>query len=490
MIKLLNRRPQVAGYLKIGVVVDGRRKDGSTYTRPSKLDHIEVTGTARDGADSLVPELDLMRVLIERMVAAGVDPMLCGGCPRAVALGFPHGLPRRLPIYLPHGELDRVFPNRLALYKSRTAECHGDGESAQRLMPVRGGKGELAYQDYGPCGEACPDFAGGKCKPNGKLYLCISGAPRVGAVYAFHTTSWGSISNIIDGLSSIADIAGTIEALPLFFDLQQRTVTPQRGGVGNASTAWIASVYFPGTERDLLKIAGEELAAIGAGRARVREIAAQIAAGAWIESPEDAARVEREFYAPRDVSADVEDGPSFPSSTQAASLGAPSTSGDVIDIEPVAGPQPTRAESSEAGVPSCGPTTQRRARERSAGKPVESEGAAEEAITNEDVTASTVGVPVAVPSGTSEPGPFDATQEEIDAARIGDAERVEIVNLFRAANLTVPRDCLKRASLICGREIKSTKDLTFGEFRDVTDHLRSAAKRVAGARPHTQESML
>ena len=326
MIKLLRRRQVITGWLKIGITTQGRRQDGSAYSAPMKVDHFELTGVERDGRDNLVPDVDLIRQLMDAFARNGQPMPTCGGCERAKSLGFPEGLPRRIPVYFEHDDLEKVIPNELAIYKGRQRYCHGDGETAKRLLPVKGNPQHLEYQDFGPCGELCPDFSAGTCKAMGTLLFSVPGAPRVGSVFAFRTTSWNSLNNIVSSLEDIREIAGTIELVPLFLDMQQKTVVPRRGpNAGRPTKAWVVVPYFPGTRAQLLAATVKELEAVGAERGRLRLLTAEAAAMVTAEPDADtAAAIEAEFYAGDGGSAEGAGAEERPQPTPAAPPSLPS----------------------------------------------------------------------------------------------------------------------------------------------------------------------
>ena len=294
-IKILRKGLPVIGYAKIG---EASLKTSKLKGAPCKWDHLELTGTVRDRDGRLIPDLELMRAVLE----AGAPT--CGGCERAKELGFQAGLPTRIGIYLPYDDPELVFPHRLAYYRGRTAYCVGDGETAERRVVKeiveKGGKqlpvfGEL--KPHGPCGGECPDFVSRRCKPNGKLRFVLGIQQSVGGVCEFRTTSWNSIANLHEGLEEIRRVTGgVLQWIPLYLDLSAQTVQPADGSA--ASKAYIVRLTAPGGPQALLTAASEMLRLRAPVIAEVRQLEAQISAGeAWAETPEEAEAVEAEFYA-------------------------------------------------------------------------------------------------------------------------------------------------------------------------------------------------
>ena len=294
MIKILGTGLPVIGYAKIG---QSSPKESRLRGAPERYDHIELTGRERDSIGRLVPDLPLMKQLVE-----SEEIPTCGGCERSKELGFPGGLPRRLPIYLPYNKLDLNLPNRLALYRSGTAFCVGDGEKGQRLKVITEarGDGQPAVfgppEPFGPCGPGCLDFEGGRCKPNAKLQFILATQKNVGGVFQFKTTSWNSIRNLIGSLEMIQTATGgMLQWIPLFFDVSPQTVQPKGGG--RANIAYIARVTFPGTPQQLLETVRDTLQLRAPLMAEIRQLEASIERGVdWKEPPEEAADVEAEFY--------------------------------------------------------------------------------------------------------------------------------------------------------------------------------------------------
>jgi hypothetical protein len=300
-IKLIEPRPSVRGYIKIGRTVKGVGQRGA-YTRPEKHDHFEITTSYREEQTQTEGEnLELDRELIDRIIALGGDSIpLCGGCDRSRALGYPKGLPQRLPVYLPSDEVETALPHWLAYYRGRARFCHGDGVTAARLTEKKDARGQPVFADprpWQPCGNTCPDLQARRCKPQGILRLCLGVQQSVGSVYEFRTTSWNSLRSLLGSIEWIRGITGgVIQFLPLFLDLRPITVRPKEG---RPSRAWVVALDYIGTPTQLAQAVAGELTSYAQARATLTRLTARI--DAQLETPEVAAAVEAEFYSPDQV---------------------------------------------------------------------------------------------------------------------------------------------------------------------------------------------
>lgn len=298
-IKILREGLPVIGFAKIG---EPSPKNSRLRGAPVKFDHIEITGLARDRDNRLIPD----RYQIDRVLEQGA--LTCGGCDRSKELGYPNGLPVEMGVMLQSNSLDVVLPNRLAWYRSRTAFCVGDGESAERLtitgekeIPGRQGEAPRMVTVYGPaqphrpCGFDCPDLQERRCKPNGKFRFVLATQQTVGGVYEFRTTSWGSIANLRNALREIAlTTGGVIAWVPLMFRIRRATVQSREG---IASQAMLATVEPPSGGPDaLLRAAAEVLRLRAPLMKEVRMLDTELQrAEQWGESPEEIADWRAEY---------------------------------------------------------------------------------------------------------------------------------------------------------------------------------------------------
>lgn len=297
-IKILKSGLPVVGYAKIG---EGTPKNSRRKGAPIKFDHLELTGVERDADGRLCADIPLMLKMIE----AGAKT--CDGCERSKELAdkwsvpeLEGGLPVELPILLPYDDLELNFPNRLAYYRSRTAYCTGDGETAERLTIVTtikvDGKDVYEYgkaEPYGPCGSACEDFEKRRCKPNARLRFVLAGQENIGGCYEFRTTSWNSIANLQQSLSLVQQMAGGVLSwIPLYFDIVPQTVQPRDGGPAN--TAYIARVSYRGNPQKLLETVHRNLTLRAPMMAEVKKLEAFASRG-WDMSADEIDEFRAEF---------------------------------------------------------------------------------------------------------------------------------------------------------------------------------------------------
>jgi hypothetical protein len=296
MIKGLGEDLPTKGFLKIGEKSDpNSRLKGA----PRKFDHIEITTRARDKKGNLTPDLAEMGKILSY---EGVTT--CGGCDRSRDLGFSEGLPTRVPVFLPYNEIENIIPNRLAWYRSGTAFCTGDMETAQRLKVLNEKELEQGTaqgpvygpaEPFGPCGEECPAFRQRKCKPNGRVSLILATQPSIGSVYQFKTTSWNSIRNVVNGLKGIQrQTAGVLQWVPMWFGIHPQSVTPKDGPT---NIQMIATIECPGDPNQALQLVLGTLRERAPLLAEVRKLEAGIVEEAhWVEGQVEGDAFQEEYY--------------------------------------------------------------------------------------------------------------------------------------------------------------------------------------------------
>jgi Recombination directionality factor-like len=253
------------GYIKIG---DKGGKSGA----PIKFDHFEIRTTQRDEQGRWLPDEAMMARVGEK--------------------------PTSLKIRLPFNDIDMVFSTTLAYYRGRNRFCWGDGESAQRLTVVSDGHSPRfgSPQPYGPCGEACKDFADRRCKPLATLQLILEEQQQVGGAYVFKTTSWNSIRNIASALAAIkAQTGGILAWVPLTMKLVPQVVQPKDGSPAN--TAYVVQIVFEGSPQQLLTTVRDLLATRAPLIQEIRELEAGLKALPEAgEDPIESADTQEEFY--------------------------------------------------------------------------------------------------------------------------------------------------------------------------------------------------
>jgi hypothetical protein len=234
-----NRAPSLRerGKIKIGIKGQTRKsQQGTEFQPPQKLDHFILT-TMETGADgNFVPDSELMQSIAAR---TGQD---------AAKL-------TRIPVQLMFNEIELNFASRYACYTGRLW-CSGDGETAQRMGPDN-------RMQAVPC--TCERIERGytgkdKCKINGNLAVLIDGAPGIGGVWRFRTTSFNSTDSLLASMAFIFRIAsGKLSGLPL-----ELVVTPKKVAdpQGKQQTVYVVGLEYAGSINDLrsagIQIAREE----------------------------------------------------------------------------------------------------------------------------------------------------------------------------------------------------------------------------------------
>lgn len=125
--------------------------------------------------------------------------------------------PKKLEILLPSEELDLTFPHWYKLYgRQRGLICKGDGESAQWRQE------DGTYVDR-EC--PCPLYEEGKCKMIGTLNLILPKIEGIG-VYQIVTSSYFSITNILNYLDMMQSTIGKISFIPLALEVRMEEFNP------------------------------------------------------------------------------------------------------------------------------------------------------------------------------------------------------------------------------------------------------------------------
>ena len=274
MIKNFIPRPSEVGRIKIGEKGELKTsQSGKQFAQPKKLDHFVITTMQRDAAGRFIPDTALMSRLTK---------------------GTNNGKLTEIPIRLIYDDIDLNFYTRFACYKGSRCWCSGDGEIAQRLT------GNNKYQEVPcPCERYEPLYNGpDKCKPIGILQCWIEGANRIGGVWRFRTTSWNSVSGILDSLLRFKAISGgPLAGIPLLLTLSPKTVTIPT--TGQSMTVYIVGVDYKGSMEELRELGYKIVRRRIEHQIRMDEIENQcrrMLVSPLAESPEEQAEAAAEFY--------------------------------------------------------------------------------------------------------------------------------------------------------------------------------------------------
>ena len=279
-MQIVNRKPSLPerGKIKIGKKGTPRTsKSGTTFSPPVKLDHFIITGMDRDGEENFIPDVELMKA-IAKETGQKADHLT------------------RIPVRLLYNDPALNLGTRYAAYKGRSVWCSGNGETAQRAVTKQG--------QYEPCECPCERIEQGyegnpKCKINGVLSVLIDGAPGVGGVWKFRTTSFNSVDGLAGSLAFMATITGgQLANLPLELVLREKMgVLPD----GTQQKIHIVAIEYAGN-LDELRGAGYKIALENSKASlRIEHIEAEARKSMELGDPEavfpgDDADVPEEFY--------------------------------------------------------------------------------------------------------------------------------------------------------------------------------------------------
>ncbi len=280
-MQIVNRKPSLPerGKIKIGKKGEPRTSKGNVqYSPPVKLDHFIITGMDRDKDGNFIPDVALMEAIAAET----------GQVPEKLT---------RIPVRLLYNDPALNMGTRYAAYKGRSVWCSGNGETAQRAVTKPGQYEEREC----PCERIEQGYEGDpKCKINGVLSVLIDGAPGVGGVWKFRTTSFNSVDGLAGSLAFMAAMTGgQLANLPLELVLREKMgILPD----GKQQKIYIVAIEYAGN-LDELRDAGYKIALENSkANLRIEHIEAEarksMELGVDPEAvfPDDDANVAEEFY--------------------------------------------------------------------------------------------------------------------------------------------------------------------------------------------------
>jgi hypothetical protein len=224
-IKNLSRGLAVMGYIKIGKKGEMKKSVNSVeYRQPKKLDHFEIVTREVDDSDNFKTDAEMMKILGDK--------------------------PTDIQIMLQYDQIDLNFPHYLAAYKGSKLFCRGNGDKAFR-------DAKEIVCDPLTCAIYQKKHADQKlqCKPQGKLYAILPQKNMIGGVYAFKTTSWESIRNIISSLELISSLTGGILAGLI---LKLKLIPTRDQTPTGTTTNYKVAVVYQGKPQELRMLAVDE----------------------------------------------------------------------------------------------------------------------------------------------------------------------------------------------------------------------------------------
>jgi hypothetical protein len=278
----LRLRDREVGAIKIGGLSDQVKKAGGTgrdWRPPVKFDHFVIITKERDSAGRF-------KVDQEAMAALGED-----------------GKPRRVGIYLLDDDPRINFGSWYAFYDSKHPRCLGDGVTAVRILKD-GTRQQVACSPEIDAPDRCPYLAQKLCKPHGKLQCLLQCKPMVGAVYAYRTCGWNSVSAIYTSQARILTLTGVLAALPLDLVVGPMTSPVEMKRDGKLQrvqqTYYVVHIEYKDEIAKLWELASGRRKLQAEHWQRMAEYAEVLPAGlieaAGMESDQEAAEIAQEFY--------------------------------------------------------------------------------------------------------------------------------------------------------------------------------------------------
>ncbi len=210
-----NSRRRITRRLAIGERVPIQ---GSNKTRPGKLDHFQF----RRKVGHKMWEVDT--TANERF----------GGRPTAISVILCNDDPEKV---LDSGLASfRSIPD--GKYKRQVLYCHGDNETAYRLISSAGPERRTLTCDK----NECPVFQDGDCKPYGVFHFQV---PELGGgIVEFKTSSWNTIDAVEAALEEISGITGGILAgIPVTLVVRPEMVRAKARG-GQLTKIYIVDIEY------------------------------------------------------------------------------------------------------------------------------------------------------------------------------------------------------------------------------------------------------
>lgn len=239
MALIKNRTPSLreCGKIKIGRKAAMRKsQSGAEFQPPVKLDHFLITTNEVGEDGNFVPDTELMQAIAQR-TGQQADKLTS------------------IPVTLLFNDVELNFASRYAAYQGKSLWCSGDGEAAKRMKSAQ----PAAWEQVAcPCERIERDYPGkDKCKINGSLAVLIDGAPGIGGVWRFRTTSFNSTDALLASLVFIHRIAsGKIAGIPLNLVVSPKKVADP---AGKQQTIYVVGLEYAGNIADLRR-AGIEIA--------------------------------------------------------------------------------------------------------------------------------------------------------------------------------------------------------------------------------------
>lgn len=269
--KLLKRRPQELGKIKIGGKGAERTSAGGKGFRlPVKFDHFVVTTRHRGKDENFVKDM-----AIHNHPKVGEKPVELAGV-------------------LMYETPEENFHAEMVQYKGRTKVWTCNGEEATNLKT-------------GTCGE-CPRLAGKDCacKPYARLHLQLWASPHVFGYHVFRTTGWESTNNIQNTLKEIYERFGTCYNAPVKLVLYPAEDRYMEGETEKTSTSYKVGLVLAMAMEEAAVRMVEAKRTMELARGELKQIAATVHQEQAIRDREEEADIAEEYFPEEATRASIE----------------------------------------------------------------------------------------------------------------------------------------------------------------------------------------
>lgn len=243
-------RQRLAVAWKASIGIPGT--DGRKF--PEKLDHFRIVAKNEKGdwVEDIALQDKLIKAYCREIKGEGNEPSRMSKL-REFDIVFLEDPPQ---VTLPNGavsyDLEGLFRTELALWTATERKCFGNGRDAQRSITMVTKEEAAAagpngrYVKWTKCGDGCPEFESGVCKPTAALNFIFKDNPIMGSVANFKTTSFESIQRIQGSLMQILQTTGgRLRGIPLKIVLRPgKTTYTDKDGKRTKGNAFFVNIEF------------------------------------------------------------------------------------------------------------------------------------------------------------------------------------------------------------------------------------------------------
>lgn len=156
---------------------------------------------------------------------------------------------REFDIVLLSDDIETVFRTELAWWTKSERKCSGNGrEGSRRFTALTAAQQKGVTTDWTPwkpCGDGCPEYESGTCKPSGNLYFMLADRPVVGVATFFHTSGFEGVKRMVSSLAAISSLTGgRLKGIRLKMVLRPYKARYMEGTTVKTSVQYAANVEF------------------------------------------------------------------------------------------------------------------------------------------------------------------------------------------------------------------------------------------------------